>query len=195
MSQGINSNALVVDDSGKMQSPNSNWWNYRQISVLDASPGGSGATFTPPDANTLGGYRFDADDEFLYFGSDVHDDWDESSDIVVEVFFETNIENGGGAPTDTVDLKIDFQLKGLNENFCKTHIVETSVTVGAVARFTLFVAEFLIDYDHGALPVQVGDLISATLNLETDTSEVDDVIITHVEFKYKSKQPNAIEVP
>ena len=170
------------------------WYHYRQVSALDVSPGVSGATFTPPSANTIGGYQLNASTEYLYLGADVHDDWDAATDVIVEVYFEVNIDNGGGGAGDTVDLQLLCYMKGDAETACKLQTLEEAVVVGQSAQYKQFHAVFAIDYDDVSDPVEIGDIMGMRINLETDTSEVDDIIVNHFEFKYRSDQPNAIEI-
>ena len=194
MPQGLNNNALIIEDDGKFASAVSNWWNYRQISALDVSPGGSGATFVPPGANSIGGYQLDADTEYLYFGADVHSDWDGSSNAFIEVFFEVNINNGGGTVNDTVDLQVICRMKGDAEIAVRTQTLEVAKVVGQSPQFKQFTTELEIVYNDGGDPLNVDDVIGMRLNLETDTSEVDNIIVNHFEFKYQSTKPNAIEI-
>jgi len=54
----------------------------------------------------------------------------------------------------------------------------------------MFEAKFTINYDLANNVVQVGDVFGMILNLETDTSEVDDIIINYAEFKYETTKPS-----
>jgi len=51
-----------------------------------------------------------------------------------------------------------------------------------------------IDWDAVDNIVEVGDKMSFILNLETDTSECDDIIINTIMFRYKTPKPSNIEV-
>lgn len=178
---------------GTLVSSGSAWYNYHQFDAEAFNPGASGATQIPPDANTLGGYRLDnsGGTEYLYFSTDIHSDWDGSSDIEVDVRFEINA--AGSLGTDTVDLRLQVFMKGLGESANRSQVLEEAIVVGAAAQYTSFEALFTIDYDDLTDPVASGDVMSFILNLETDTSEVDNVIINHAERRYKSKYPR-IEV-
>jgi len=105
------------------------------------------------------------------------------------VVFEVNVDNTAGADTDTVDLALLTYYKGDGETSNKTQTVEVATTVGQSARYKQFTATFTIDWDLTDNVVQVGDIFAFRLNLETDTSEVDNVIINFVRFYYQTKMP------
>lgn len=153
---------------------------------------GGAPTPVDPDANTLGGYQLDAVGEELTFKSHMDTEWDEASDILIEIIFETNVDNGGGLVTDTVDLKLDVFMKGEGETATKNQTLEVATVVGQAAQFKQFAVLFTLDFDHVTDPVDPGDTISMVLNLETDTSEVDDVIVNYAEFKYRTTSPGLL---
>ena len=66
----------------------------------------------------------------------------------------------------------------------KSQVVEVPITVGQSAQYKQFDAEFTIYWDYADNVVEVGDIIAIILNLETDTSEVDDIVVTAMEFYY-----------
>ena len=106
-----------------------------------------------------------------------------------QVFFEVNVDNSGGLVTDTVDLQLICRFKGDAETAVKTQTLEVANVVGQSAQYKQFETSFAIDYNSGTDPVQVGDIFGMSLNLETDTSEVDNIIINYIEFKYKTTKP------
>jgi len=53
----------------------------------------------------------------------------------------------------------------------------------------MFEAELQIIFNDGADPVRKGDVVSLVLNLETDTSEIDDVTINYAELLYRTLTP------
>lgn len=172
----------------KMRGSESNWYYCKYMDGINLAPAASGATEVAPSASTLGGYQLDAATEYLYFNGLVCSNWDNLSDVEIIVFFECNVDNTGGNVTDTVDLQVISWFKGLAEVTNKTQTVEVANTVGQSPRYKLFVSTFLIDYDDGTNPVDIGDDMSFRLNLETDTSEVDNVVITFVIFRFKTKK-------
>jgi len=165
-------------------------WNYCEyLPAISLSPGGSGATQITPSINTIGGYRLDAETEYLYFSGRICNPWDEISDIEIQVTFEVNTDNSGGADADTIDLSLLAYYKGSGELINKTQTVETVTVVGKSAQYKQFIATFYIDYDKVDNVVQIGDIFALRLNLETDTSEVDNVIINFIRIMYKTKYP------
>lgn len=169
------------------------YWHHHQMSATEVSPGASGATFVPPGANTIGGYELDVNDEFLYMSAHIGSDWVGEDDIQVRVNFECNVNNTGGADTDTVDLKLVLYYKGHDETANKTQTLEEHVVVGKSAQYKRHVVVFTVDWDASGNICEKGDKFGLILNLETDTSEVDNVIINTINWRYKTKLP-AVEV-
>ena len=101
-----------------------------------------------------------------------------------------NVDNTVGNVADTVDISMLSYYKGSGETANKTHTVEVATTVGQSAQFKQFSATFVIDYDLVDHVVQVDDVITFRLNLETDTSEVDNIIINHATLKYRTAKVN-----
>ena len=58
--------------------------------------------------------------------------------------------------------------------------------VGKSAQYKQFSTEFTINWDEASNVVSVGDVISININLETDTSEVDDIVVTSMELYYNT---------
>lgn len=164
------------------------WWAVTHFDVSAFNPGASGATHVDPGANTLGGFQINAVTETLAFHGHAHHNWDGASDPILNIFFEVNIDNTAGNEADTVDLKTQFFYKAEGEITNKTQTVEVATIVGQSARYKLFCAEFVFDYDLGNNVLNVGDIISMLFNIETDSSEVDDVVVTHAEFRFKTNQ-------
>ena len=93
----------------------------------------------------------------------------------------------GGA--DTVDLKCIFRYKGDQESAIKTQTVEVAKTVGIADQYTQWTTDFTLNWDLVDHVLQSGDTVSMEINLETDTSEVDDIIVSMAELKYKTDSP------
>jgi hypothetical protein len=159
---------------------------YYHIVLGAANPGSSGATWVVASANTTGGWRITNAAWLIRGQADIHSDWDGATDLTVSVSFMVNVDNTGGADTDTVDLKLVAYYKGVGDTTCKTQTVETPTVVGKSAQYKQFRANFTIDWDYASNVVESGDVISLVLNLETDTSEVDDIVVTSMEFYYQT---------
>ena len=188
-----------MEEDGKVVIPStlrsnrSVWWHEHDLSVSSLSKGASGATEVAADANTLGGWQLNAVGELVNFGAHLEDIWDGVSDIQINVWFEVNVDNSAGNSGDTVDLKIVARYKGEGETAVKTQTVEVATTVGKSARYKQFKATFAIAFDAGGNVIDALDVISFVMNLETDTSEVDDIIVNLVELRYETEKP-ALEV-
>jgi len=165
------------------------WWYCKYMDAISISPGGSGATQVTPTANVIGGYNLDAATEYLYFNGAVCNNWDGESDLEVKIRWQLGM--GGANAADTVDLKLVCYYMGNGEATTKTQTLEEAVTVGTAAVNTMFTTTFTIDWDLAGNVVEEGDVFSFRLNLETDTSEVDNVTINFGRFRYRTatKQP------
>mgnify|MGYP003145184100 CR=1 FL=1 len=181
-------NGQNLTETGTIQASTAVWWRENHYNIFALSPGGSGATVIAPDANTLGGFQLDAPGETLYVTHHIPASWSGDSDVEVHAHFEVNVDNTGGNDADTVDLQLVVRMKGEGETAIKTQTLENAVVVGRAAQYKEFMSVFLVDYDDGSNPVGSGDLLALALNLETDTSEVDDIIVNHVMCRYKTKE-------
>lgn len=150
------------------------------------------AAWVSAGANSLGGWNL-AGASTLEGQASVRSDWDGVSDLYLEIVFEVNIDNTGGSSSDTVDIRVVFYYKGNSDTATKTQTVEVPTTVGASARYKQFRFLMPIDYDYSGNVVDKGDLISFYLNLETDTSEVDDIVINRLSLVYLTSHV-AIEI-
>jgi len=185
--------ALVYDGTNwNLLSTNGVYWFVQFLCAHAVVAGASGATWTAPDANTLGGYRLNASTEYLYFGASLASNWEGSSDIEVKVNWECNVDNTGGADADTVDLKLVCYYKDHAGTVNKTQTLEEAVTVGKSAQYQRWTTTFTINWDETDNVVVVGDKMSMILSLETDTSEVDDVVINFLNFRYKCRTPEIL---
>lgn len=183
----LNDDYLLEGSTGWLRSQTANYVRYYHLPVSSFDPGVAGATWDSADANTVGGWRLNAAGDTLEFGVDVHSDWDGASDLTVEVYFAVRL--GGALPADTVDLRLQCFYNGVGELATKTQTVEVATVVGAAIQYTVFQATFTIDWNIDAgNTVQVGDKFGFIFNLETDTSEVDDIVILQggTSFYYKT---------
>jgi len=156
--------------------------------AFSTATGASGATLTAPSANTLGGYRLDVNTEQLYHTMHVESDWDGASDLIVDVFWEVNEAE---ADDGTVDLKLICYYKGNHEATNKTQTLEEAHTItGNKAQYTQHMTSFTINWDEAENVVEAEDILSFILNLETDTSECDDIIVNHILTKYRTTKPS-----
>jgi len=186
----------VVDDPGGTPASkkatvqnvvDTGFWHHHLQTALSSASGASGATVVSPNANSVGGWQLNAAGEKVFFAAHVDSDWDGASDPILEVVWEQNA--AGTLGTDTVDLKCVFRYKSDQETAIKTQTVEVAKTVGTAAQYTQWTTQFALDWDLVDNVLQVGDTVSVEINLETDTSEVDDVIINLARFLYQADAP------
>ena len=166
------------------------WHHEHDLFATSLNPGASGATRTAPDSNTIGGWQLNAAGETLYFEAHMEAEWDAVSDLIINAWWEVNVDNTGGAGGDTVDLRLVVRYKGEGDTVIKTQTVEVATTVGASARYKQFTTSFTIDYDAASNVIDSLDVLSFALNLETDTSEVDDIILNLMELRYATTKPS-----
>lgn len=178
----------VVTLQNVLRTATSKWYYCKYIDAISVSAGGSGASLTVPTANTIGGYKLDAAGEYLYFDARTCSNWDAASDLIVKITFEVNVDNSGGNAGDTVDLSLLSYFKGDGDTSCKSQTIETANTIGTSAQYKQFTSNHTIDYDDPNNTVDTNDVFAFRINLETDTSEVDDIVINFIIFTYQTKQ-------
>ncbi len=159
---------------------NGGYWHEYNMPAIELSPGLSGATLIATNASTLGGYQLNAVGEYLYFMTHVEDDWDGITDGELEIYFEVNDDNSGGLVTDEVVITIELyhKLEGEQTNTLDTLTLTT--VVGQSQQHDLFIVEAVVP------DLRSMEGLAFRINLNTILSEVDDIIINYVEFKYKT---------
>ena len=183
-------NGQNLTNTGTITASNSVWHHEHDLFASSLNPGASGATRIAPNSNTIGGWQLNAAGETLYFEAHMEVEWDAVSDLIVNAWWEVNVDNTGGAGGDTVDLKLVVRYKGEGDVAIKTQTVEVATTVGASARYKQFRTSFTIDFDAVSNVIDSLDILSFALNLETDTSEVDDIILNLMELRYATTKPS-----
>ncbi len=183
-------NSQNLTNTGTITAATSVWHHEHDLFASSLTPGASGATRTAPDSNTIGGWQLNAAGETLYFEAHMEAEWDATSDLIINAWWEVNVDNTGGAGGDTVDLRMVVRYKGEGDTAIKTQTVEVATTVGASARYKQFKTTFTIDYDAASNVIDSLDILSFALNLETDTSEVDDIILNLMELRYATTKPS-----
>ncbi len=183
-------NSQNLTSTGTITASSSLWHHEHDLFATSLNPGASGATRVAPDSNTIGGWQLNAAGETLYFEAHMEVEWDAASDLIVNAWWEVNVDNTGGAGGDTVDLQLVVRYKGEGDAAIKTQTVEVATTVGASARYKQFRTTFTIDHDAASNVIDSLDLLSFALNLETDTSEVDDIIVNLMELRYATTKPS-----
>ena len=163
------------------------YWHEYELGAASGDPGASGATYVDPGANTMGGWQLDADTEKLDFQFHIEEVWDGNSDIRIEAYWQVNEVAAGDG---TVDIRVQLFYAGDHEVGTRTQVIEVAHTVtGNKAQFTRHKTVFIIPWDTGGNVILAGDVFGMVINLETDTSEVDDIIVSYFEVKYQTSQP------
>lgn len=186
LQDAINDNFYIKDSSfGRLDANgHGGYWHEYNIDAVVVSKGASGATLVVADNVTLGGYRLDAIDEYLYVKSHVEDDWDGATPALLEINFETNINNAGGNDDDVVAFTVDCYHK-IEGGSTLNHAVHSgNVTVGKAARYTLAKVDMHIS------DIAIDQISSFRINLDIPTSDIDDVIVTYIEIKYQTITPS-----
>ena len=163
------------------------YWHEYAIPATSLSPGSSGATHIAPNASSLGGYQLNGIGEYLFFGSHIDSDWDSISDGLFEIFFEVNDDNTGGLVTDTVKFQLEVWHKQRGELVNTVYSLQGNTVVGQSSQHELFRQEITIGN------IREMEVISFRLNLNTIQSQVTDVIVNYVEFKYPTFIPQMEE--
>lgn len=183
----LNSGLVIINEIGEIEASTSVWYHCHYIDPSKMRPAG-GPVETVPDGSTIGGWQLDAASEYLYWDANVCDDWDGASDLNLCVMFECNVNNTGGNVADTVDLDLVFWSKAFNASAVRTQSITQPTTVGQSEQYKLFLATFVIDWDYESNVVLVNDIVSGRLNLNTGASEVDNIIVNHMCFRYKTSK-------
>lgn len=150
---------------------------------------GGAPTPVDPGANTVGGYQLDNVVMELSFQTHMDTEWDGASDISIELIFEVNVDNSGGNVGDTVDFVVDCFMKGDGEVATRNQTLISPMVVGQSPQFKQFKAEFDLIFDDVGDPVNPEDTLGIVINLDTVASEVDNIILNYVEFKYQTTTP------
>ena len=170
-----------------LKATSSIWWYCKYMDAINLSPGGSGAVETIPTDNTIGGYQLDGPAEYLYFNGAVCNNWGGESDMEVVVRWERNAGLGGA--NDSIFFDMVCWYKGIGEMVNKSQNLTAGELIGTAGGFTMYSVTFTIDYDIVDNVVQVYDVFSFRLNLNTVRSDLDDVIVNFINFRYKTKVP------
>lgn len=169
---------------GEVRADTTLYRRYYHLALAAFDPGASGATWVDPTITNLGGFQITTAAMMLFAPVDVHADWDGASDIDLELYFYIN---DASSEDDTVDIKVTFYYQQPGSTAIRTQTVEVATNVGdggIKAQYTLFKVEIPMNWDEVDNVVLVGDQVTCAINLEIDTSEVDDIVLTGASFYY-----------
>lgn len=164
------------------------WQRYARcyhMALGSSNPGATGPRWVSPGAGSIGGWELDVATDILYFQTGVYSDWVGGEDLTFEVRFHVGASGSAGG---TIDLKMVFYYSGVGDTATKIQTVEVA-TVTTGTQYKVYTATFTINWDQASNVVEVGDHIRCTLNLETDTSEIDNVVIESASMYYRTTHP------
>lgn len=168
--------------AGYTRASTATYRRYYHIPMSSVDPGASGATWTAAAATNLAGWQLNAVGETLNFDSDVHADWDGASDLSVEIYWQILT---AGSAADTVDLRLIASYMAVGDTAIKTQTVEVA-TVTDGTQYKMYKTTFTINWDEVSNVVEVGDKMTFLLNLETDTSEIDNILVIGGSITYNT---------
>lgn len=170
---------------GPIRGETSLYISRHRFPIESSDPGASGATWTDMTSDNLPGYSLDNSGEILEFAAPVLNDWDEASDLTVNFNFQ--VDDATTSNGDTADLALTVYYMGNGDSTLKTQtIAENAVTTNGT-QWRLYQTSFTIDYDYTDNVVEIGDKIGFELHMETDTSEVDSILIIGGALTYNTK--------
>lgn len=162
------------------------WWREFHLPASSISPGASGATLTVINTASIT-YLLNATNEYLYFDSDVHSDWNAVSDIVVNVLVA--LENAETA-NDTIEAELIAEYftdhDDMDTGF-KTQTRTVNHSIGTeTAAGTLHELVFVLDHDLASNVIERGDTIKYRFRLDSVAS-VPGVYFVGAHVKYISR--------
>jgi len=184
-------NQITLMDDIPLRANSADLYRYFHLPISAADPDNTlGGEWYDPSSDTLGGYRINSSQDKFHFEPMVYDDWDGESDLHLDVYFESNVDNSGGSVDDVVHVRCEVYYKGIGEKVTKYQQITDIVTVGQCDQYTLFKAQLVIDWDATDNVVQKGDSFKLQLHNYSSGSDIDDYIFNQVWFYYKTKYAN-----
>jgi hypothetical protein len=190
-SGGIQNNTVEMYDS----SGNGLYWREFHTTAAKVDPGGSGATLTIVNTSSLT-FLLNANTEYLYFGIDMHEDWDAASDVVIEISValsgaETanDIINGEVVceyftDHDDMDTSVKTQTRTIN------HDIVSDNGQGDVHTLV-----FILDYDLASNVIEINDELLCRFRLDSVGGGTDVAAVWFIDANIKYRTPNpAIEI-
>ena len=196
---GNTEGVLLVNDSLRVNGPidvydsagDGAYWREFHIPASKIEPAAAGATPTVINSATFV-YLLNADTEYLYFGTDIHDDWDESSDIIIEIQVALS---GAETADDVIQAEIVAEYVGEHEDIntgVKTQTRSIDHDIGALAGAgDVHHLAFVLDYDLESHVVQVDDNLSLRFRLDVvgGAGNVAAVWLKGANIKYRTSKP------
>jgi hypothetical protein len=157
-------NVLDSNDDGR-------YWREFHLNAASVSPGASGATLSvggPGSASLY--YLLNATNEYLYFSSDIHSDWDGASDIIVII----NVAlDGNEDQDDTIDAELIAEYFADHDDMdvAKTQTRTIGHSIGG-NKFAGTVHEliFALNWDETDNVIEVDDILKLRFRLDSVAS-------------------------
>lgn len=169
--------------NGSVRSLDSSHRRYYHVPVSSSNPGASGATWVDPSATRLRGWQLNAPTENLTLDTDIHADWDSSTNPDFEFTFTVNVDNTGGTANDVVNYQIILYYGQPDETALRTQTLTGSYTVGACAQYARFKHEVEIPRAPASNEILQGDVLNAVLSC-LGTGDVTDITVNDASFYY-----------
>jgi len=165
-------------------------WREVHVDAQSVSPGASGATLTVGGGtnNATLYWLLNAVNEYLYFGTDIEEDWDAGSDLSVKVVVALD---GAETANDLIHATLDVEYVGEHENMDspKEQSISIDHNIGAFnAAGDVHELNFLIDHDLASNVVQDDDIIKFRFYLDdvTTTTPVAAVRFLYAHVRYRA---------
>jgi hypothetical protein len=177
----------VLDSSG-----DGRYWQEFHVDASKAQPGAAGATLTVVNTATLV-WLLDATTEYLYFGADVHDEWDGASDVIVEA---SVAPDAAETADDIIEAEVVCEYYADHEDMDtdeKTQTRTVNHDIGsATAAGTVHELIFVLDYDLADNVIEAEDILNCRFRLDGQTN-INSVWFLSANIKYRTASP-AIEI-
>lgn len=169
--------------NGIVRAPASNYRRYYHMPIGARNPGSSGATWVNGTSSLLAGWQINAATEYLWADTDIHADWDQLSNPIVEVKFTVNA--AGTDAAHTVDFALVCYYGVTNSKTVLTQTVSESTVIGVCDQYTRFKQEFEIDRAAALNLLAVGQVMTLRLACLA-TGDVTDVTINQMSMNYNT---------
>ena len=146
------------------------WWKETHLPASAVSPGASGASLVVLNTSSLV-YLLNATNEYLYFDTDIHADWNAVSDIVVIII--VGLENAETS-NDTIEAELIAEYFGDHDDMTtgfKTQTRSVNHNIGSdTAAGTLHDLTFVLNYDEASNVIEREDHIKFRFRLDSVAS-------------------------
>ena len=170
---------------------NGSLWREFHLLAHKIAAGGSGATQVVGGGtnNAVLYWLLNAITEYVYFGIDIHSDWDATSDVVIEVVVALD---GAEDANDLIHATLDMEYAGEHENMDspKEQSVSIDHDIGAFnAAGDIHHLNFILNHDLASNVLQDGDYVNFRFYLDdvsTDTP-VAAIRLLGVQIRYRAR--------